>query len=616
MWWALAWWWIGLLAGPLQAQTVHSLTTADAVLQPEGGPVSASATIELPHRWDRQFPRQDGQATYRLPLPPRPAGEPYAIYIPRAGNQLEVRLNDRLIFQHGELGQADSDAAKPPLWIPLPPDTAPHDEVLTVRATIQQGRWGGLTDVQFGPAEAVRELYLQHYRWRQWGAIGVIVAMAVAAVLATGLWYLQREAVYASFAIAAVTGVLRFADRVIESPPLPWPLWGGLMAAAFLLHVLWLLRFSLELAGLFGPRWRLALRWLMSAGVLAALAAFLWRQPALWTATLMGMTLASAVGTFQVARCAWVHRSRETLGLAAAGAIAVLAGARDLIAVRLQGDGAANFSILPHATMAFVLLMGWLVLDRFARQGRQLRALNESLDRQVREKERELQASYEALRRESEQRAALSERQRIMRDIHDGVGAHLVGLVNLLRKDHVPPDMLREHAHTALDELRMAVDAMHNTEGDLPTLLASMRYRLQDRFNACGITLDWHMDDPLPEVHLMPQQLLQVQRIVLEAFTNILKHAGASRIWVRVGRGTTHGLHLLIDDNGVGMAAAAFTSLGQGLHNMRQRAQAVDAQLDILPSPHGGVRVSLQLQRLNDPRNAPASPESPGPTTA
>jgi hypothetical protein len=240
--------------------------------------------------------------------------------------------------------------------------------------------------------------------------------------------------------------------------------------------------------------------------------------------------------------------------------------------------------------------MTWVMLDRFARQGRQLHALNESLDRQVREKERELQASYEALRRESEQRAALSERQRIMRDIHDGVGAHLVGLVNLLRKDHVSPQMLREHAHTALDELRMAVDAMHNTEGDLPTLLASMRYRLQDRFNACGITLDWHMDDTLPDVHLTPEQLLQVQRIVLEAFTNILKHAGASRIWVRVSSTPAHEWQLLIDDNGCGQPVAAGPSLGHGQHNMRQRAQALNAQLDILPSPQGGVRVSLRLK--------------------
>lgn len=89
----------------------------------------------------------------------------------------------------------------------------------------------------------------------------------------------------------------------------------------------------------------------------------------------------------------------------------------------------------------------------------------------------------------------------------------------------MPPQMPRQHADAALDELRMAVDAMHNIEGDLPTLLASMRYRLQDRFNACGITLDWQIDDHLPQASVGPQQLVQVQRIVLESFTNILKHA-------------------------------------------------------------------------------------------
>lgn len=606
---------LGGLAHASPTPTAWPISSARATFDIPGQP-AVERDVALPHRWDHDFARKDGRATYHLRLPSRPQEPAYALYLPRVGNQLEVRLDGQLIFRHGKLGDASTDAAKAPLLIQLPTLVHTGAETLTITVTAQSGRWGGLTQPWVGPADTVREMYLTHYRWRQWGALAVVAAMALAAVMAVGLWFLQREPVYASFALAGMWGAARFVDRVIEEPPLPWPWWGGLMASALSLHVLWMTRFSLQLLALDTPRWRAVLRVSMVLQVALAFTAFLSHRPVLWTIALVLLGPPTWLALTQTLVSAWHQRSREAMGLTVAGGLAVGAGLRDFLVVRLSGDGAGTFSILPHTTMAFVLLMTWVMLDRFARQGRQLRALNASLDRQVREKERELQASYEALRSESEQRAALSERQRIMRDIHDGVGAHLVGLVNLLRKDHVPTHMLREHANTALDELRMAVDAMHNTEGDLPTLLASMRYRLQDRFNACGITLDWHMDDPLPDVHLTPEQLLQVQRIVLESFTNILKHAGASRIWARVGNNTTHGLHLLIDDNGVGMATAAITSLGQGLHNMRQRAQAVDAQLDILPSPHGGVRVSLQLQRLNGPRNGPASPESPGPATA
>lgn len=579
------------------AQDIVTLNRARATLQPDGGPATQQE-VKLPHRWDHAFPGRNGVVSYRLQLPERTPNVPYALYLPRAGNQLQVLLDGREIFHHGELRQPRSDAAKAPLWIPLPATSQTQAGELVITASVQGGRWGGLTEVHVGPSEPVRSRYLEHYRWRQWGALGVVFAMAVVAVLAAGLWYLQRESVYASFAIASATGMLRFFDRVIEEPPLSWPLWGGLMAAALSLHVLWTVRFSLQLVGLATPRWLRVLWMLMALEVTVAMASFLLYRPAWWTVALAVVSVPAWVATAQVLWCAWRQRSREAMGLAAAGGIAVVAGLYDLLRVRIAGDGASNFSVLPHASMAFVLLMGWVVLDRFARQGRQLRALTDSLDHQVRDKERELQASYEALRRESEQRAAMGERQRIMRDIHDGVGAQLVGLVNLLRKDHVPADMLREHADAALDELRMAVDALQNVEGDLATMLASMRYRLQDRFRACGITLEWALDasGTTDAGAHTPEQLVQVQRIVLEAFTNILKHAHATRIWVHLHQQSSDRTTIVIEDNGQGfIASPGERSAGHGLRNMRLRAQAVGARLDITASAHGGVRVALDL---------------------
>lgn len=584
----------------LHAQPVVTLDTAQAHLMPEGQ-AAEDRELKLPHRWDHSFPGRDGQVIYRLQLPERQPGVAYGIYIPRAGNQLLVLLDGREVYRHGDLDQPVSDSAKAPIWIRLEPVSQPTRSELVVTASVQAGRWGGLTRFQVGPASAVRELYLEHYRWRQWGALGVVFAMGVVAAFAAGLWYLQRESVYASFAIASATGMLRFLDRVIEEPPLPWPLWGGVMAAALSLHVLWMVRFSLELVGRASPLWMRVLTTLMVAEVVVALASFVLDQPAWWTVALAVLSVPGWIATGQVIWCAWRERSREAIGLSVAGAIAILAGLRDFLVVRVAGDGAATFSILPHATMAFVLLMGWVVLDRFARQGQQLRALTTSLDQQVRDKEHELQRTYDALRRETEQRAAIGERHRIMRDIHDGVGAQLVGLVNLLRNDQVQPQLLREHADAALDELRMAVDAMQNVEGDLTTLLASMRYRLQDRFQACGITLEWRMEDTLPTPGRVaqPEQLLNIQRIVLEAFTNILKHAHARHIWVEVvqtGDQTT--LH--IDDDGQGLPAHPTTpggrEVGHGLKNMRLRAQAIGARLTIGGSPHGGTRITLELR--------------------
>jgi signal transduction histidine kinase len=281
-------------------------------------------------------------------------------------------------------------------------------------------------------------------------------------------------------------------------------------------------------------------------------------------------------------------------------------------------ESVGRSSYLPLATMLFVLLMGWLILNRYARQVRAYQGLSNSLDEKVRQREQELQVSYALLQQEHAQHAALLERQRIMRDIHDGVGSHLVGLLSLIGKGRTNAQ-LREHANAALDELRMAVDAIQPVGGDLATVLATLRYRMQPRLAATGIQVDWQVEE-LPALEsLTPHMVLQIQRLLLEAFTNVLRHAQASTVRVSArhqdGPGQPPHLVLEIADNGVGMESSAQLG-GQGLANMRARAQAIGAQLEITAAPGQGTCVRVALPMAPEPVQpaipapAPAAPAS------
>jgi hypothetical protein len=247
--------------------------------------------------------------------------------------------------------------------------------------------------------------------------------------------------------------------------------------------------------------------------------------------------------------------------------------------------------------MGFVLMMGWLIMERYVRQARQYQGLLVSLDQKVHEREQQLAASFAALQQAETQRATLQERQRIMRDIHDGVGAQLVGLLSLLKRGKTDSAQLQEHASAALDELRMAVDAMQPVNGDLATVLATLRYRLQPRLVAAGIAVDWQVEALPPMDHLTPQTVLQLQRILLEAFTNMLRHAQASRVRVsaRHEAGAADQLVLELADNGIGMPDRAPVVAGHGLKNMQARATAIGATLRFDAPPHGGTRVTIVL---------------------
>jgi signal transduction histidine kinase len=94
-----------------------------------------------------------------------------------------------------------------------------------------------------------------------------------------------------------------------------------------------------------------------------------------------------------------------------------------------------------------------------------------------------------------------------------------------------------------------------------------------------------------------------VYRIVQEALTNVLRHAGASRVEVRVARdGDAVDVSVRDDGTGGGPTSGGERGAGQGLRGMRERAAAVGGTVESGPAPGGGWRVAARLPvRLGTP---------------
>jgi signal transduction histidine kinase len=567
------------------------------------------STVSLPHRWDKAFPGQAGTATYVLDMPALDASsQEVALYIPRLGNQAQLfvrRFGQREpLQQFGNLGDPYYDASKSPQWIALPTSIklagAPWQ--LEIQITAQTGRYAGLSAVSYGHAAALRPEFNTNHLWRQTSSQIIVLALGLLGLLAAGLWWKLREPSFGLFAITALLGLIRMADRLLPQTLLPWPWWGALMAIAYAWHLLFMVAFCLHVAGSWQRAQRIGLwGWLIGSAILALLAFGLYR-PGLWTIALLSMAVPGIYAFYSLVQRWRLDRHREALLLALCGLLLMSVGVRDFLAVRLANSEELTFSFMPIALFTFVLTMAWIIIERYSRQVLAYRELNTSLESRVAQRDRQLQESYSLLKTTGEEKAALAERARIMRDIHDGVGAQLVGLVSLLQGDTKRPEELREHAQQALDELRMAVDSLQPVEGSLSTVLATLRYRLQPRLKAAGIDVQWEVDE-LPKLDsLTPTAVLQVQRILLEAFTNVIRHSGAGIVQVRA----LHVMHddggqllsLCVDDNGssaqLSVQPQANKSTGQGQANMRWRAQSIGAQLHIEKSPLGGLRVRLE----------------------
>jgi signal transduction histidine kinase len=246
---------------------------------------------------------------------------------------------------------------------------------------------------------------------------------------------------------------------------------------------------------------------------------------------------------------------------------------------------------LPFAAPLLLGALAWLIAGDYARTQQDLASLNSELTDRVRQKEQALRDSFAKVALLERAQAISNERQRIMRDMHDGVGLHLSSALRQVQGGAAPAKLIEQSLRDSLDHLKLTVDSMNFREGDVAGLLGGLRYRLAPRLQAAGLSLDWQVA-ALPVWSLGSiDHLGQLQFIVFEAISNALQHAGASALLLSA----THEeatIVLRIEDNGRGFAPA---QEGKGLTGMRQRARSIGADIQWENLAQGGCRVCVRL---------------------
>lgn len=188
---------------------------------------------------------------------------------------------------------------------------------------------------------------------------------------------------------------------------------------------------------------------------------------------------------------------------------------------------------------------------------------------------------------EAREQAALQERERIYADLHDDLGAKLLGLI-YQAESPVQADLAR----AILQDLRDVVTRSRGTPGTLGDVLADIRSEAAQRLAVVGIGLAWEAPEDLPDPMLDRGRALHLHRIVREALSNTIRHAQASKVRVRV-RAARGELLLDITDDGSGVAAVV--RAGAGMRGMRDRAGALDGRIDWADGTAGGAKVLLRM---------------------
>ena len=193
--------------------------------------------------------------------------------------------------------------------------------------------------------------------------------------------------------------------------------------------------------------------------------------------------------------------------------------------------------------------------------------------------------------------ATSEERNRIAREMHDGVAQEIVGLGYIVDEiesisDHEQTralaSALRAEITRLVSEIRFSIfDLRHEvTDGRLAASLADYAREVS---HATGLRVHLSLSESGPP--LPPRTATEVLRVAQEAIGNVRKHSQARNLWVSFDSdGST--LSLAVEDDGIGNAEPR--EHHWGLQTMRERAEGVGAELDVSPRRDGGTVVSLR----------------------
>jgi two-component system, NarL family, sensor histidine kinase UhpB len=230
-------------------------------------------------------------------------------------------------------------------------------------------------------------------------------------------------------------------------------------------------------------------------------------------------------------------------------------------------------------TFCLVSLSGFALYFELARYRAALRG-NEAMVSIVAGHSLELGQQSQRLKSEIERRAVLEERQRFTRDMHDGIGGQLLSLLLKARSGDVEMVEVERDVAQSLNDLRLVAASLDGADGGFVVSLHSFHERARDQLAAAKIALVWQEDDDVVHLDYGPRETLDVLRVLQEAIANVIRHANARRVTVSIDSKIAAGRFLvLVTDDGAGLSGDLTKVKGNGVRNMKARAQRLGGSL-------------------------------------
>ena len=192
------------------------------------------------------------------------------------------------------------------------------------------------------------------------------------------------------------------------------------------------------------------------------------------------------------------------------------------------------------------------------------------------------------------------ERQRLSRDLHDGLGQMLLAIKLKMDQIVIHEDSKHQkHLQEAKELLKNAISEIRVISEDLtPVVLSNfgleegIKKLCRDTIQSTNIKMSLVCDN-LDKVKLGAKNQIYIYRILQEAINNIIKHSEATKVTIKVVSNYKQ-LLLHIQDNGKGFDNNS-KNFGSGLKNIDERTQMLEGEMELISSVVDGTKINIKI---------------------
>ena len=582
--------------------------------------------VILPDNWNITRPGQGSGLCYRFPISSiipasiDGAKEKMAVMLPRLSMNASVWLDNYLIGDGGSMDEPLARNWHRPLYFKIPPSLLhselfhdkPHWLYVYVRA--YPNDLGGLGWVYFGQDKVLLPMFKSVYFLDiTLSNIALIITLIISFAMFI-LWLLRRQnSIFGWMAASGLFWSIVIANQVIvEHPPFDRFTWEWLVHVSVGFYVFTLLLVAHRFI-------HISRVWLEKMAfiyyVLTSVVVYLFAGDELvnWFDVVhVGSILLGVYIVFSAALNYHKTRQAKALGLGLAVMFVVATGVYDWLLL-IRGEQLTSVFMMQFAPPMMLLFVGGWMIFRFSSALDWQEKHNILMQQEIEKTKKELSSEHNKRLVLERAQTLTDERQRFTRELHDGMGGHLVALKSMLANNSFSNESIgnkpdqHEAIMASLDnailDMRLVIEAIDDSCDDVGMIMGMLRARVEHQMKSSGLEVSWNMVS-LPLGCLLRQgHALHLIRILQEAMTNIIRHAEADWVDVRVSVrpglndvSQSDAIQIIVADNGCGLPDNI--CYGQGIKNMRERIAILDGELEIKTYSAGTI-VQLTIPMLS-----------------